>query len=272
MKIVVCVKQVPEISNVRINPETGTLIREGVASILNPFCEYALDLAVHLKKESPGTEIIAVSMGPPQTRSALMRCLELGADRAILASDRKFAGADTWATGKTLAAVIKAAVPDFNLILVGKQAIDGDTAQVGPEIAEFMGLPQVMYGVAAEFGKTRKRIRVRREVESGYEVVEMRLPGVVSASKGSLIRRLPSLKAIINARSKPLETLTAADLDIDDSHLGLEGSLTQVVRIFPPQSRADGRKLEGLDSEGARKAILAFLQAQHYVEGGQPSC
>ena len=107
MKIVVCVKQVPEISNVRINPETGTLIREGVASILNPFCEYALDFAVELKKASPGTEIIAVSMGPPQTRSALMRCMELGADRAFLASDRKFAGADTWATAKTLAAVIR---------------------------------------------------------------------------------------------------------------------------------------------------------------------
>ena len=163
-------------------------------------------------------------------------------------------------------------MPDFNLILVGKQAIDGDTAQVGPEIAEFLGLPQVMYGVAVEFDPRRKRIRVRREVENGYEIMDMRLPGVISASKGSLIRRFPSLKAILDARSKPFGTMTAADLDIDDGHLGLEGSLTQVVRIFPPRSRADGRKLEGLDPEAARKAILEFLQVQHYVQGGQAPC
>jgi len=135
MKIVVCVKQVPEITDVNVNPETGTLIREGVTSILNPFCEYALDHAVRLKSALEDTEVIAVTMGPLQAKSALYRCLELGADRALLVSDRKFAGADTWATALTLSAAIKAAEPDFDLVIMGKQAIDGDTAQVGPEVA-----------------------------------------------------------------------------------------------------------------------------------------
>ena len=184
MQIVVCVKQVPEITNVRVNPETGTLMREGVASILNPFCEYALDHAARLKAANPEIEVIAVSMGPPQAESALLRCLELGADRAVLVSDRKFAGADTWATALTLAAVIRTAAPGYDLILAGKQAIDGDTAQVGPEIAEILGLPQVMYGVEMSLTPNRKRIRVKREVESGHEVLEARLPALVSASKG----------------------------------------------------------------------------------------
>jgi electron transfer flavoprotein alpha/beta subunit len=147
MKIIVCVKQVPEVTNVKVDPITGTLIREGVKSILNPFCEYALDHAVRLKNTYDGVFITALTMGPPQAKDALMRCLELGADEAILVTDRKFAGADTWATAYTLAETIRSFLPDYDLILVGKQAIDGDTAQVGPEIAEILGLPQITYGV-----------------------------------------------------------------------------------------------------------------------------
>jgi hypothetical protein len=139
MKILICVKQVPEITDVTINPERGTLMREGVSSILNPFCEYAMEVALGLKRQRRDIELVAISMGPPQASSALMRCLEMGADRAILLSDVKFAGSDTWATALTLAEVIKRIEGDFNLILVGKQAIDGDTAQVGPEMAEILG-------------------------------------------------------------------------------------------------------------------------------------
>ena len=147
MKIVVCVKQVPEVTNVQVDPVTGTLIREGVKSILNPFCEYALDHAVRIASANEDVEIIAITMGPPQARDVLLRSMELGADRGILVTDRKFAGADTWATSYTLATAIRTVVPDFDLILVGKQAIDGDTAQVGPEIAEILALPQITYGV-----------------------------------------------------------------------------------------------------------------------------
>ena len=265
MKLVVCVKQVPEITNVRVNPETGTLIREGIASILNPFCEYALDHAVRLKAANPDIEIIAVSMGPPQAQSALMRCLELGADRAILVSDRKFAGADTWATALTLAAVIRKAVPDVDLILVGKQAIDGDTAQVGPEIAEILGMPQIMYGVEMSLTPNRKRIRVKREIESGYEVLEARMPALVSASKGEIMRRMPSLADVLSARHRELRAVTAADLDLSENELGLTGSFTQVVKVFPPAPKKDGLKLEGLEPAAAAKEIAVFLRSAGYI-------
>jgi electron transfer flavoprotein beta subunit len=265
MNIVVCVKQVPEITTVRVNPETGTLIREGVASILNPFCEYALDHAVRLKAADPETEIVAVSMGPPQARSALMRCLELGADRAVLVSDRRFAGADTWATALTLAAVVRKAVPDADLILVGKQAIDGDTAQVGPELAEILGIPQIMYGVEMAFTPNLRRIRVKREAESGYEVLEARLPALVSASKGEALRRMPSLADVLSARSKELRTVTAADLDLSENELGLAGSYTQVVKVFPPAPKQGGRKVEGLEPPAAANEIAAFLRSEGYI-------
>jgi electron transfer flavoprotein beta subunit len=265
MKIVVCVKQVPEITNVRVNPETGTLIREGVASILNPFCEYALDHAVRLKAADPQIEIIAVSMGPPQAEAVLLRCLELGADRAVLVSDRKFAGADTWATALTLAAVVRKAAPDADLILVGKQAIDGDTAQVGPEMAEILGMPQVMYGVEISLTPNRKRVRVKREVESGYEVLEARLPALISASKGEPLRRMPSLAEVLAARRKEIRKVTAADLDLKESELGLSGSYTQVVKVFPPTSKEGGRKIEGLEPTAAAEEIASFLRLEGYL-------
>jgi electron transfer flavoprotein beta subunit len=264
MKIVVCVKQVPEIADVRIHPETGTLIREGVASILNPFCEYALDHAVRLKAAYPEIVITVVTMGPPQARAVLRRCLELGADRAIMVSDRKFAGADTWATARTLAEVIRKMAVDVSLILVGKQAIDGDTAQVGPEIAEILGLPQIMYGVEMSLTPNRKRIRVKREVESGYEVLEARLPALVSASKSEVMRRMPSLADVILARHKELRIVTAGDLDLSENELGLAGSFTQVVQIFAPAPKKGGQKLEGLEPAAAAKAIAEFLRSAGY--------
>jgi electron transfer flavoprotein beta subunit len=265
MKIVVCVKQVPEITDVKVNPETGTLIREGITSILNPFCEYALDHAILLKSEMPDIEVIAMTMGPPQAKSALFRCLELGADRAVLISDRKFAGADTWATALTLSAAIRAAVPDFSLIMMGKQAIDGDTAQVGPEVAEILSLPQITYGVAVQLTPNKKRIRVKRETESGYEVLEARLPAMVSASKGEPIRRVPSFQDVLNARLKDVSVISAADLDLDETELGLKGSYTQVVKIFPPQQKQGGIKLEGIEPEVAARKIAAYLREENFI-------
>ncbi len=265
MKVVVCVKQVPEITDVKVNPATGTLIREGITSILNPFCEYALDHALNLKSEIPDIDVIAITMGPPQAKSALLRCLELGADRAVLISDRKFAGADTWATALTLSAAIRAAVPDFSLIMMGKQAIDGDTAQVGPEVAEILSLPQITYGVEVQLTPNKKRIRVKRETESGYEVLEARLPAMVSAGKGEPIRRVPSFQEVLNARLKAVSVMTAEDLDLDETELGLKGSYTQVVKVFPPQQKQGGIKLEGIEPEVAARKIAAFLREERFI-------
>ncbi len=265
MKIVVCVKQVPEINDVQVNPETGTLIREGVVSILNPFCEYALDHAVRLKAAYANVGITALTMGPLQARAALLRCLELGADRAVLVSDRQFAGADTWATAYTLAAAVSRAVADFDLILVGKQAVDGDTAQVGPEIAEIKGLPQITYGVEVGLSPNGKRVRVKREVETGYEVIEARLPALVSVSKGEMIRRVPSFAEVLAARRKAYCCLTADDLNIPETELGLQGSFTRVVKVFPPPRKKTGRKLQGLEADEAAREIAKFLREEKFI-------
>ena len=265
MKIVVCVKQVPEITDVKVNPETGTLIREGITSILNPFCEYALDHALNLKSGMPDIEVIAMTMGPPQAKSALFRCLELGADRAVLISDRKFAGADTWATALTLSAAIRAAVPDFSLIMMGKQAIDGDTAQVGPEVAEILSLPQITYGVEVKLTPNKKRVRVKRETESGYEVLEARLPAMVSASKGEPIRRVPSFQDVLNARLKDVSVISADNLDLDETELGLKGSFTQVVKVFPPRQKQGGLKFEDIEPEVGARKIAAFLRQEGFI-------
>lgn len=265
MKIVVCVKQVPEVTNVQVDPVTGTLIREGVKSILNPFCEYALDHAVRIAAANPGVEIIAVSMGPNQARDVLLRSLELGADRGILVTDRKFAGADTWVTALTLANAIRFAVPDFGLILVGKQAIDGDTAQVGPEIAEILSLPQITYGVDVSLGRGGKSVLARCEVEQGYEIIEAGLPALVTVSKGEVVRRAPSLQDVIRARQKPIQVVTAQDLPIPEEALGLKGSFTQVVKIFPPQAKKNGRLIQGSEAQDAAAEIYAFLREMRFV-------
>jgi len=265
MKILICVKQVPEIMDVKINPETGTLIREGVDSILNPFCEYAVEMGLDLKRHYGDIETAAISMGPPQTRSALIRCLEMGVDRATLLADMKFAGSDTWATAFTLAKAIRAMEGDFDLILVGKQAIDGDTAQVGPELSEILGIPQIMYGVSVELTGNKKKIRVKREIETGNEIVEIKLPGLVSLSKGPMIRCISSFKEILDARKKELRVVTASDLNIDENELGLRGSFTQVVKIFPPQVKKTGKLIDGSEPQGAAKKLIGFLRERKLV-------
>ena len=253
MKIVVCVKQVPEVTNVQVDPKTGTLIREGVKSILNPFCEYALDHAVRIKHSVTGVSITVITMGPPQAKDVLVRSLE-------------FAGADTWATSLTLAQAIRTVVPDFELVLVGKQAIDGDTAQVGPEIAEILGLPQITYGVDVALSNNRRQIRVTQEVEKGYEVTEASLPALVTCSKGEVVRRAPSFKDVLTARTKPIRIVSANDLDIPEEQLGLQGSYTQVVKVFPPPAKKSNLLLQNLEAADAAREILAFLKEKRFVE------
>ena len=265
MKIVVCVKHVPDVTNVQVDPDTGTLVREGVQSILNPFCEYALDQAVHIAEKHADVEIIAVTMGPPQARDALMRCLELGADRGLLVTDRKFAGADTWATAYTLAEVIRKFVAGFSLILVGKQAIDGDTAQVGPEIAEILNLPQITYGTVVDLIGAGRQVSVRQEVEQGYEVLACKLPALVTVSRGDIVRRAPSLESLLSAREKPIDIITADDLGLLESDLGLQGSYTQVVKVFPPSTRQANRLIDGSEPFDAAREILDFLKTNHFL-------
>lgn len=268
MKIVVCVKQVPEVTNVQVNPLTGTLIREGVQSILNPFCEYALDHAVRIKKAHPDVHITAITMGPPQARSVLLRCLELGADEGVLVTDRKFAGADTWATALTLAESIRFAVPDYDLVLVGKQAIDGDTAQVGPEIAEILGLPQITYGIQAEISNNHHHIRVKQEVERGYEVIEASLPALVTFSKGEIVRRAPSFADVIRSRQMPIRVVSASDLSISEDELGLKGSFTQVVKVFPPPAKRNIQLVENVEAAEAAHVIFNFLEERRFIARG----
>lgn len=265
MKIVVCVKQVPEVTDIQVDAKTGTLIREGVQAILNPFCEYALDQAVRLAKEIADAEIIALTMGPMQAKAALTRCLELGADRAVLVSDRRFAGADTWATSCTLAASIRQFVPDFDLVLLGKQAIDGDTAQVGPELAEILAIPQITYAVELALSESHRRIRVRREIEEGYEVVEASLPALITVSRGETVRRFPSLSDLLRAADKPIQTITAADLPVSEEELGLAGSFTRVVKVFPPQMKKQGQVISGLDADEAAVQLAKFLRSNGFI-------
>ena len=265
MKIVVCIKQVPEVANVQVDPEKGTIIREGVQSIINPFCEYALDQAVRIAHANKGTEIIAITMGPPQARDVILRSLELGADSGILVTDRLFAGADTWATACTLAGAIRKAVTDYDLIFVGKQAIDGDTAQVGPELAEILALPQITYGVDASLDGNHKRIRVKREIENGHEIIEAVLPALVTFSKGETVRRVPSLQDLIASRGKPIRVINANDLEIPEDQLGLKGSFTQVVKVFPPHEKKSGHMIQNLEAEKAALEIYEFLKSTRFI-------
>jgi len=262
MRVVVCVKQVPEITEVKIDPVTHTLVREGVPSILNPFDEFAVEEALRIR-EKHGGEVTVVTMGPPQAREALVKCLAMGADRAILLTDRAFAGADTWATAYTLSLAIRQL--DYDIILCGKQAIDGDTAQVGPELGENLGIPQIAFVKKVEVDEKARKVIAHRETEDGYEVVECRLPVLLTAIKGLNEPRLPSLMGIMSASKKEIRTMTATDLGVNLEELGLKGSLTEVVQVFAPQPRQKGVVITEADPAAAATKILGFLQSQGIV-------
>ncbi|MFH1868684.1 MAG: electron transfer flavoprotein subunit beta/FixA family protein [Candidatus Omnitrophota bacterium] len=250
MNIIVCIKQVPDTTNVRIDPETNTLIRQGVESIINPFDMYAIEEAIRIK-EKLGGKVIVVTMGPPQAESALREAVSMGVDEAVLVSDRAFAGSDTWATSYTLAAAIKKLGP-FDIILCGKQASDGDTAQVGPGIAVHLDIPQVTYVKKIE-DINECSARVESMTEEGYEVIETPLPALLTVVKEINEPRLPSLKGKIKAKSVQIKNIKAQDLDVDHRHIGLNGSPTQVIKIFTPAPREGGEMLSGTTSEIAEK-------------------
>jgi electron transfer flavoprotein beta subunit len=244
VKIAVCLKQVPETTEVKINPQTNTLMREGVASITNPFDEFALEEGL-LTKEKYGGEVHVMSMGPPQAIEILKNALAVGADKVYLLSDPAFAGADTLATAYTLAKTIEK-IGEVDLVICGKQAIDGDTAQVGPGIATRLGIPQLTYvAKVREIDPAKKKIVVERMLENGREVVECSLPVVITVMKDINEPRLPSLLGIKKAAKAAIPTWTAQEIGVDENRVGLKGSPTWVWKVFSPEARGGGEILKG---------------------------
>ena len=246
MKIIVCVKQVPDAKDVRLDPKTNTLSREGVQAIMNPYDRHALEEAVRLKEQYGGT-VTVVSMGPPQAEEMLREAVSCGADEAVLVSDRAFAGADTWATTYTLSQAIKK-IDDFDLILCGKQAIDGDTAQVGPGLAERLDIPFVAY-VRKITDCTGDTIRAERLMDDGYDLLEVAMPALFTVVKEINEPRIPSLKGKMKAKKIDITKMTAADIEADPEQLGLKGSTTQVVKVFSPELKGDRAMLTGTPDE-----------------------
>ena len=257
MNIIVCIKQVPDTTDVKINPETNTLIREGISSIINPFDMYAIEEALRLK-EKFGGKVTVISLGPPQAIKALKEAVGMGADEAISLSDRAFAGSDSWATAYTLSLAIKK-LGEFDIILCGKQAIDGDTGQVGPGIASQLGITQLTYVFKIiKLEPQAGTITVERLLEEGREIVEAKLPALLTVVKDINKPRSATLFHMRRASSLLIPNWTAADLPgADLSKLGLKGSPTQVIKIFSPPKREGVLDLIKADSVELSAAILA---------------
>jgi len=252
MEIIICIKQVPETTEVKINPQTNTLIREGVKSIINPFDMYAIEEGVRLKERFGGKAVV-ISMGPPQAEAALREAISMGCDEAILITDQAFAGSDTWATSFTLACVIKK-IGKFDLILCGKQASDGDTAQVGPGISTHLDIPQVTYVKRIE-QITNGIARVQRMTEDGYEVIELPLPALFTVVKEINEPRIPSLRGMMRAKAAGITFWGAGDINADPKHIGLNGSPTQVIKIFTPAPRKGGQLFQGETNEVVEQLV-----------------
>ncbi|HOX22413.1 MAG TPA: electron transfer flavoprotein subunit beta/FixA family protein [Elusimicrobiales bacterium] len=258
MRIVACIKQVPDSTRVKVDPQTGTLIRAGVPSILNPYDHYALERALELKKKHAGAELVVLSMGPAQAVSVVRLALALGADKGILLSDRAFAGSDTWATSYALALAIKK-IGKTDLVLCGQMAIDGDTAQTGPGIAQQMHLPQITF--CDTVSVSARKLTAKQYIDGGYQVVETALPALCTMTMPHDYKpAYPSFLNIMGAQDKPYEVWTAQDIGADTAFLGLEGSPTRVDRIFAPPPREKGQVFEGSAAELADKLVEILRQ------------
>ncbi len=253
LNIVVLIKQVPDTNDVRIDPKTGTLIREGVPSIINPDDKHALEVALTLRETYPGTRVSVLSMGPPQAIEALREARAMGADDCILLSDRAFAGSDTAATSYTLAMGIRKAGKQFgnyDLIICGRQAIDGDTAQIGPQVAEILDIPQATYVKKLEVDIQGGVARVERSLENGFEELEIKLPALLTVIGDLNEPRYPSMWGISKAfRETEYPVWTADDIDAVPEKIGLDGSPTQVWKSFAPEPKGEGLMFEGTPDE-----------------------
>lgn len=256
MKIIIPIKQVPETSNVKIDEETGTIVREGVESIVNPLDLYAIEAGIQLKEER-GAEITVVSMGPPSAERALKEAIAMGCDDGILISGKEFAGSDTWATSYTISRAVKK-LGKFDLILTGERATDGETGQVGPGIASFLDLPVSTY-TSRIIEVTEVSIVVERLIEEGYEMLRMPLPALVSVVKEICFPRLPTLRGKQKAKKAELAHWNADNMDIERSALGLNGSPTRVVKIETPKVTRSGEVVRVTDEESLVDAVERFL-------------
>ncbi|MCQ2552560.1 MAG: electron transfer flavoprotein subunit beta/FixA family protein [Clostridia bacterium] len=260
MNMLVCVKQVPDTTAVKIDPVTNTLIRDGVPSILNPFDGYALEAAARVKDKNPDAKLVVVAMGPEQAKAVLKESLAVAADKAYLVSGREFGGSDTLATSKIIATAIKKIEEiegKFDVIFCGKQAIDGDTAQVGPEIAEHLGLPQVTYGLECELDGDM--MKVKKEMEDGAAIIGVKMPCLLTFTKPAWDPRYPTIKRKMAANKAVIPTLGFADLGLDAMECGLKGSPTKVKKSFCPEKKAAGLKITEEDPAVAAKTLYAKL-------------
>jgi electron transfer flavoprotein beta subunit len=265
IKIIICIKQVPGTTEIRINPETNTLIREGVETVINPFDTYAIEEGIRLKERlyqgpeiKEEIEVIAITMGPHQSESILREAISLGADKAILLSDRAFAGADTWATALTLQNAIKK-IEDWRLIILGKQTLDGDTGQVGPELAQMVHIPFIGYA-SSIVEINRNKMTVKRLMEDRYETIEVRLPAAISVGKDINIPRVPSLRGKLKAKNEQIPVWGKNELALKDETIGLSGSYTQVIKIFTPRHHYEVKMLEGTPDEQVDELYNKFKE------------
>jgi len=255
VNIVVCVKQVPDTTEVRIDPETNSLIREGVESILNPFDENGVEAALQLR-EQHGGKVTVITMGPPQAEAILRHSLAMGADEVYLVCDRAIRGSDTLATSYTLARAIEY-LGEFDLVICGKQAIDGDTAQVGPGVAERLGIPQVSLAISLEV--EGRKLRARRLLDDATETVEVRLPALITVVKQINEPRHPPMKGVLKAKKAQIPILDAEMLELDPKLTGFPGSPTFVWKIFTPPRRARGQIIEGEPEDAAKELAQKIL-------------
>ncbi|MDK2954364.1 electron transfer flavoprotein subunit beta/FixA family protein [Kosmotoga sp. DU53] len=260
MEIIVCIKQVPDTTELKIDPITGTLIRKGVPSIMNYDDKAALEEALKLK-DSYNAKVTVITMGPEQAREVLEEALAMGADQAILLSDKRFSGADTWATSSTLAAAIKKL--SFDVIFTGRQAIDGDTAQVGPQLAEKLNIPQVTYVRKVKFDG--REFIVEREIEDGFEIVKVNPPVLFTVVKQANKPRYMSIRKIVEVCSEDkITTWKYEDIEIDENHIGLKGSPTKVKRTFIPEPKGRGKILQG-SLEEQLTTLINELKEKHLL-------
>ncbi len=263
MKIVVCIKQVPDTVEVKIDPKTGTLIRDGVPSIINHDDKTGIEAALQLKEQLGGT-VTVVSMGPPQADVALREALAMGCDEAYLVSAREFGGSDTYATSGILAAALKKV--GYDIVITGRQAIDGDTAQVGPQIAEKLSLPQVSY-VEEVIEAAEDHVVVKRQFEDGYQIIKIKTPCLLTAIAELATPRYMSVRGIVEAYEAEIKVLGFEDLkdELELDMIGLKGSPTNVYQSFTKEVKGAGTILEGLSADEAVKAIMDKLEAKFII-------
>jgi electron transfer flavoprotein alpha/beta subunit len=267
MHIVVCVKQTPAGTDIKVDEKTGCLIRDGVESEINPFDEYAVEEAVKIKEKFPGSTVSALTMGPPQADQVLREAIARGCDNGFHLCDKAFAGSDTWATSYSLSKGIEkisAEKGKVDIVICGKQTTDSDTGHIGPQIAQWLGWPNVAFVRKVE-ELTEKNIRVERMMEEGYDVLEMPLPCVISVLKEINTPRISSLKGRLASKKAKMTVWTHNDIGCDESKLGVNGSPTSVVRSFVPKRETKSVVIEGETAKDKAKKLVSLLKEQKLI-------